>query len=75
MVALGLEEMVRIKDHDSDLLPGMKKPWWHGYGANVCAAAEGFLDFQFARGVTSEIRGAVSSAGLLLRNRTLVPFV
>ncbi|HXU16541.1 MAG TPA: succinic semialdehyde dehydrogenase [Terriglobales bacterium] len=66
---LGLEEMVRIKYLDSDLLPGMKKPWWYGYGANVCSAAEGFLDFQFARGVTSKIRGAVNSAGLLFRNR------
>jgi len=47
----------------------MKKPWWYGYGANVCSAAEGFLDFQFARGVTSKIRGAVNSAGLLFRNR------
>jgi hypothetical protein len=30
MVALGLEEMVCIKYLDSDLLPGMKKPWWYG---------------------------------------------
>jgi acyl-CoA reductase-like NAD-dependent aldehyde dehydrogenase len=66
---LGLEEMVRIKYLDSDLLPGMKKPWWYGYGADVCSAAEGFLDFQFAREVTSKIRGAVNSAGLLFRTR------
>jgi hypothetical protein len=61
--------MVRIKYLDSDLLPGMKKPWWYGYGADVCSAAEGFLDFQFAREVTSKIRGAVNSAGLLFRTR------
>jgi acyl-CoA reductase-like NAD-dependent aldehyde dehydrogenase len=65
----GLEEMVRIKYLDSDLLPGMKKPWWYGYGAKVAAAAEGFLDFQFAKGWGGRISGAVRSAGLILRNR------
>ena len=65
----GLEEMVRIKYLDSDLLPGMKKPWWYGYGSNVRSAAEGFMDFQFARGLTSKVRGAVSSAGLMFRKR------
>ena len=65
----GLEEMVRIKYVDSDLLPGMKKPWWYGYGAKLSSAAEGFLDFQFARGVTARIRGALSSSGLLFRDR------
>jgi len=65
----GLEEMVRIKYVDSDLLPGMKKPWWYGYGAKLSSAAEGFLDFQFARGVTARIRGVLSSSGLLFRDR------
>ena len=30
----GLEEMVRVKYVDSDLLPRMKKIWWFGYGAD-----------------------------------------
>jgi succinate-semialdehyde dehydrogenase/glutarate-semialdehyde dehydrogenase len=65
----GLEEMVRIKYLDSDLLPGMKKPWWYGYGAKVGSAALGFLDFQFARGVAARFRGALKSSGLLFRGR------
>jgi len=48
---LGLEEMVRMKYLDSDLVAGIKKPWWYGYGAQMGEATEGFLDFQFARGI------------------------
>lgn len=66
---LGLEEMVCIKYVDSDLVPWMKKPWWYGYPAKLGASAEGFLDFQFARGVTSRFRGALNSVGLLFRGR------
>jgi hypothetical protein len=47
----GLEEMVRLKYVDSDLLPGMKKVWWYGYGARFTRQMEGFLDMQFARRV------------------------
>ena len=65
----GLEEMVRLKYLDSDLLPGMKKPWGYGYGPNLTKAVEGFLDFQFARGLTSRIKGAVRSSGLVTRKR------
>jgi len=63
---LGLEEMVRIKYLDSDLLPRIKKPWWYGYGGNLNNAIEGFLDFQFARNLQTRMRGAVRSRGLLL---------
>jgi len=35
----GLEEMVRVKYVDSDLLPRMKKPWWYGYGSKLTGAA------------------------------------
>ncbi len=66
----GLEEMVRVKYLDSDLLPKMKKPWWYGYGSNVSRAAEGFMDFQFARGLATRLRGIFRSAGLILRKRT-----
>jgi succinate-semialdehyde dehydrogenase/glutarate-semialdehyde dehydrogenase len=65
----GLEEMVRIKYVDSDLLPGMKKPWWYGYGSNLTRSVEGFLDFQFARGLSARGKGAVRSSGLLTRKR------
>ena len=47
-----------MKYVDSDLLPRMKKPWWYGYGGKVVSAAEGFLDFQFAKGVGARLNGA-----------------
>jgi succinate-semialdehyde dehydrogenase/glutarate-semialdehyde dehydrogenase len=66
----GLEEMVRVKYVDSDLLAGMKKLWWYGYGAALTRQMEGFLDLQFAHGIAQRLRGAIRSAGLLLRKRT-----
>ena len=65
----GLEEMVRVKYVDSDLLPGMKKPWWYGYGTKLRGAAEGFLDFQFAPGLGSRVKGALRSSALITRKR------
>jgi succinate-semialdehyde dehydrogenase/glutarate-semialdehyde dehydrogenase len=65
----GLEEMVRIKYVDSDLLPGIKKPWWYGYGAGLTNAVDAFLDLQFARRLTSRVTGALRSTSLLTRKR------
>jgi succinate-semialdehyde dehydrogenase/glutarate-semialdehyde dehydrogenase len=65
----GLEEMQRTKYVDSDLLPGMKKPWWYGYGSGAGRAIEGFLDLQFARSFPARLKGAVRSAGLITRKR------
>ena len=65
----GLDEMVRVKYLDVDLLPGMKKVWWYGYGERFAQQMEGFLDMQFARSVGDRIRGALRAAGVLGRNR------
>ncbi len=65
----GLDEMVRIKYLDSDLLPGTKKPWWYGYGAQVAKAAEAFLDFQFERRMGRRITGGISSMPLISRRK------
>jgi acyl-CoA reductase-like NAD-dependent aldehyde dehydrogenase len=65
----GLEEMVRLKYLDIDLMPGMKKVWWYGYGANFARQMEGFLDMQFAQGLGARLRGALRSAGVLGRKR------
>jgi succinate-semialdehyde dehydrogenase/glutarate-semialdehyde dehydrogenase len=65
----GLEEMVRSKYIDTDLLSGMKKPWWYGCGPGLSTAVEGFLDFQFARGISARIKGAVRSIPLVTRKR------
>jgi acyl-CoA reductase-like NAD-dependent aldehyde dehydrogenase len=65
----GLEEMVRLKYLDVDLMPGMKKVWWYGYGAAFARQMEGFLDFQFARGLGMRVRGALRSAGIMARKK------
>ena len=65
----GLEEMVRVKYLDTDQMPGMKKVWWYGYGENFRRQMEGFLDLQFARGLTTRLSGAVRATGSMFRKR------
>jgi succinate-semialdehyde dehydrogenase/glutarate-semialdehyde dehydrogenase len=65
----GLEEMVRLKYLDSDLMPRMKKVWWYGYGASFARQMEGFLDMQFARGLGKRLRGALRAAGVVRRKQ------
>jgi acyl-CoA reductase-like NAD-dependent aldehyde dehydrogenase len=63
----GLEEMVRLKYVDVDLMPRMKKVWWYGYGMSFAQQMAGFLDMQFARGIGKRLRGALQAAGVLRR--------
>ncbi len=65
----GLEEMVRLKYLDVDLAPGMKKVWWYGYGGTFARQMEGFLDFEFARGLAKRLRGALRAAGVVTRKK------
>jgi len=65
----GLEEMVRMKYVDTDLMPGMKKVWWYGYGANFTRQMEGFLDLQFARGLAQRLSGALRAIGVVRRKQ------
>ncbi|HTT21237.1 MAG TPA: aldehyde dehydrogenase family protein [Candidatus Sulfotelmatobacter sp.] len=65
----GLEEMVRVKYVDTDQMPGVKKVWWYGYGESFRRQIEGFVDLQFARDLTTRLRGALHAAGTLLRKR------
>jgi hypothetical protein len=65
----GLEEMVRLKYLDSDRMPAMKKVWWYGYGASFARQMEGFIDFQFARGLAERLRGALRAAGVVWRKK------
>ncbi len=41
-------------------MPGMKKVWWYGYGESFARQMEGFLDFQFARGLGERACAAVA---------------
>jgi acyl-CoA reductase-like NAD-dependent aldehyde dehydrogenase len=66
---LGLDEVVRAKYIDVDLLPGTKKPWWYGYGAPMATAAQGFLDFQFAGSIWRRLIGGIRSTPLVTRRK------
>jgi len=65
----GLDEMVRLKYVDVDRMPGMKKVWWYGYGANFARQMDGFLDFEFARSAGERLRGALRAMGLVNRKQ------
>src|SRR5579884_481082 len=67
----GLEEMVWPKYVDSDRMPGMKKPWWYGYGPAFAQQMNGFLELLFAKNLTNRLRGALKSTKSYLRRRVL----
>jgi succinate-semialdehyde dehydrogenase/glutarate-semialdehyde dehydrogenase len=67
----GMEEMVRVKYLDSDLVPGMKKVWWYGYGESFARQMEGFVDMLFARGLGKRLSGGARSAGVVKKERKL----
>jgi len=67
----GLEEMVRVKYVDSDLLPNLKKVWWYGYGPEFSQQMQGFSDFLFARGIFRRLRGGLRSAAAFFRKGRL----
>jgi len=66
---LGLSEMVRVKYLDVDLTPGVKKPWWYGYGSSMLSATESFLDFQFAQKMRRRLIGGMRSLPLISRRK------
>jgi succinate-semialdehyde dehydrogenase/glutarate-semialdehyde dehydrogenase len=65
----GLEEMVRVKYLDSDLVPRMKKIWWFGYGGGFTGEMESFLDLLYARPLREKLKAGVRAAGALWRKK------
>jgi succinate-semialdehyde dehydrogenase/glutarate-semialdehyde dehydrogenase len=65
---LGLQEMVQVKYVDVDLIPGIPKVWWFGYGKQYQQQMGGFIDFLFAASWGTRLKGALRSAGLLRRS-------
>jgi acyl-CoA reductase-like NAD-dependent aldehyde dehydrogenase len=61
----GLEEMVRVKYVDSDLVPCTKKIWWFGYGGGFAGEMEGFLDLLYARALREKLKACARSVGAL----------
>ena len=68
---LGLQEMVQAKYVDVDLLPGVPKPWWFGYGKSYQQQIGGLADFLFARSWPVKLKGALGSVGLLRRSNRI----
>lgn len=68
---LGLEEMLRIKYLDSDLLPSVSKVWWFGYGREFARQMNGFVDFLFSSRLRRRIAGAVHSVAAYFRKGRL----
>jgi acyl-CoA reductase-like NAD-dependent aldehyde dehydrogenase len=65
----GLEEMVWPKYVDSDLMPGMKKLWWYGYGPAFIQQMGGFIELLFSKGLTKRLRGSVKSTKAYLQRK------
>ena len=65
----GLDEMVRVKYIDSDLLPRMKKIWWFGYGGVFSREMESFLDLIFARPLRQKLWAAWRATSTLWRRK------
>ncbi len=65
----GLEEMVRVKYLDSDLVPRMKKIWWFGYGGGFASEMENFLDLLYGRTLRGKLSAGMRSVGALWRRK------
>jgi acyl-CoA reductase-like NAD-dependent aldehyde dehydrogenase len=65
----GLEEMVRVKYVDSDLVPRMKKIWWFGYGGGFAGEMENFLDLLYVRPLREKLKAGMRSASALWRRK------
>lgn len=65
----GVEEMVRVKYIDSDLLPRIKKIWWFGYGREFGSEMESFLDLLYVRSLRAKLKAGLRSAGALWRRK------
>lgn len=59
---IGLMEMVRVKYIDVDLVPKVPKLWWYGYDVRASRLMERFIDFLFAPGFWTRLRGAAGMA-------------
>jgi succinate-semialdehyde dehydrogenase/glutarate-semialdehyde dehydrogenase len=65
----GLEEMVRTKYVARELLPGMKKIWWFGYGGQFPSQMNRFVDALFASSFPKRLLGWLGSAAALWRKQ------
>src|SRR5580658_4457712 len=64
----GLLEMVQQKYIDVDRLPGMQKPWWYRYGADLERSADAFLKFEFGGGLAAKLRNMRGALKTMFRD-------
>ncbi len=64
----GLLEMVQPKYIDVDGLPGVEKPWWYRYGADLERSADAFLRFEFGGGLAAKLRNARGALKTMFRD-------
>jgi succinate-semialdehyde dehydrogenase/glutarate-semialdehyde dehydrogenase len=65
---MGMQEMVQTKYVDIDLMPGIPKVWWFGYGKKYQEQMGGFANFLFAKKWGERLKGALLSSGLFRRS-------
>jgi len=68
----GFQEMVHVKYVDVDHMPWIEKPWWYRYGADVERAADAFLEFSFANGMTRRLRHAWEATKTAFRDHGMI---
>ena len=56
---LGLQEVVRVKYVDVDLVPQLPKLWWFKYGAQAKKMMDGFVDLLFAPSLARRVLGGL----------------
>jgi acyl-CoA reductase-like NAD-dependent aldehyde dehydrogenase len=66
----GLQELVRTKYIDMDLLPHREKPWWFRYGRELEEAGDSFLRFEFG-GIGARLRHARGALKTMFRKHGL----
>jgi hypothetical protein len=52
-------------------MPGLRKPWWYGYGADFTRQMEGFVDLLFSRRIFQRLGGGLKSMGAYRKKRRL----
>src|SRR5579864_7138889 len=62
---MGFQEMVHIKYVDEERLPRLGKSWWFGYGGDLTAAADRFIEILFAPGWNRRMRALTRGRGSL----------
>lgn len=67
----GLMEMVHLKYMEVDRLPGVEKPWWYRYGADLEDAADAVLRFEFSGSLMARLRHARAAMKSAFRDRGL----